>query len=221
MIQAVLFDLDGTLVHTAPDLARALNRLRDEEGLSPLPVPAVQHVASAGARGMLGAGFDIAPEHPRFSELRDRFLDHYANAVCVESRLFDGMLELLHTLEQRELRWGIVTNKVKRFTDPLVAALGLASRAACVVSGDTTPRFKPAPDPLLYAANAMRLAPASCLYVGDDLRDIQAARAAGMGALAAGYGYLSGGDPWTWGADGVIAHPREVLNFVGRVPSMR
>jgi N-acetyl-D-muramate 6-phosphate phosphatase len=221
MIQAVLFDLDGTLAHTAPDLALALNRLRAEEGLADLPLQAVQHVASAGARGMLNVGFGIAPGEPRFAELRDRFLEHYANAVCVQTSLFEGVPELLDTLEQRPLRWGIVTNKVMRFTEPLVAALGLAARAACVVSGDTTPRFKPAPDPLLHAAQAMQLAPRSCLYVGDDLRDIEAARAAGMSVIAAGYGYLSGGDPSTWGADGVIAHPREVLAFVGSVPSMR
>ena len=218
MIRAVLFDLDGTLAHTAPDLALALNRLRAEEGLPPLPVEAVQPVASAGARGMLGAGLGITPEDPRFIELRDRFLDHYQNDICVDTALFDGMPEVLDVLERRGLKWGIVTNKAMRFTDPLIAAMGL--RAACVVSGDTTARAKPHPDSLLHASKLIGIPPADCLYVGDDVRDVQAARAAGMSVIAAAYGYLSGGDPHAWGADGVISHPREVLNFVGGTPSM-
>jgi N-acetyl-D-muramate 6-phosphate phosphatase len=220
MIQAVLFDLDGTLAHTAPDLALALNRLRGEEGLPALPVAAVEPVASAGARGMLNAGLGVTPEDPRFPELRDRFLAHYEKEVCVDSRLFDGMPELLEQLERRGLRWGIVTNKAMRFTDPLAAALGLVGRAACIVSGDTTPRFKPHPDSLLHAAATIGVAPAHCLYVGDDMRDVQAARAAGMAILAAGYGYLSGGDPHAWGADAVISHPREVLKYLGPSPSV-
>jgi phosphoglycolate phosphatase len=220
MFQAVLFDLDGTLAHTAPDLALALNRVRAEEGLPPLPLEAVQTVASAGARGMLNVGFGLTPEEPRFVELRDRFLDHYALAVCVDTRLFDGVPHVLDALEGRSLKWGIVTNKVLRFTEPLVAALGLAGRAACVVAGDTTPHFKPAPEPLLFAARAIAVAPEDCLYVGDDIRDVQAARAAGMAFVAAAYGYLSGGDPHSWGADGVIQRPVEVLNFLGPAPSM-
>ena len=214
MINAVLFDLDGTLADTAPDLALALNRLRAEEGMDELPADAVRAVASAGARGMLGVGFGITPEEWRFAELRDRFLEHYAATVCVHTRLFDGMAELLQELEDRSTRWGIVTNKAARFTLPLVAALGLDRRVACVVSGDTTARMKPAPDPLLFAASVIGLAPGECLYVGDDLRDVQAAHAAGMGVLAASYGYLSGGDPHTWGADGIIDHPLQVLNFL-------
>lgn len=220
MIRAVLFDLDGTLAHTAPDLALALNRLRGEEGLPPLPVEAVEPVASAGARGMLGAGLGVTPENSRFAELRDRFLDHYASDICVGSRLFDGMPELLDELERRGLKWGVVTNKAMRFTDPLAVALKLTGRAGCIVSGDTTPRFKPHPDSLLYAAREIGVEPAHCLYVGDDMRDVQAARAAGMGVIAAGYGYLSGGDPYSWRADGVIKHPREVLNFLGQSPSV-
>ena len=220
MIQAVLFDLDGTLAHTAPDLGLALNRLRGEEGLAPLPLGAILPVASSGARGLLDVGFGVTPEDPRFAELRDRFLEHYAGAVCVATRLFEGMPEVLDELERRSLKWGIVTNKSMRFTEPLVAALGLAARAACVVGGDTTPKLKPAPDPLLFAARAIGVAAGHCLYVGDDMRDVQAARAAGMPVIAAGYGYLSGGDPHTWGADGVIAHPSETLNFVPDTPSM-
>ncbi len=202
MTQAVLFDLDGTLADTARDLALALNRVRTEEHLAPLPDEAVRAVASTGARGMLGVGFGLAPEEPRFAELRDRFLEHYASGVCVHTTLFEGMPELLGELESRGIRWGIVTNKSARFTLPLVAALALDGRAACVVSGDTTARMKPAPDPLLFAANVIGVPPAECLYVGDDLRDVQAAHAAGMRVLAAGYGYLSGGDPHAWSADG-------------------
>lgn len=215
MIAAVLFDLDGTLADTASDLALALNRVRAEEHLAPLPDEAVRAVASSGARGMLGVGFGIAPGEARFDELRDRFLEHYAGEVCVHTSLFEGMPELLAELERRGLRWGIVTNKSARFTLPLVAALGLSARPACVVSGDTTARMKPAPDPLLFAANVVGVPPGECLYVGDDLRDVQAAHAAGMKMLAAGYGYLSGGDPRTWGAEGIIDHPLQVLNFLG------
>jgi 2-phosphoglycolate phosphatase len=214
MIRAVLFDLDGTLADTAPDLALALNRLRVEEGLEPLPPIAVRAVASSGARGMLGAGLGVAPEDTRFIELRDRFLDHYEKSLCVHTRLFEGMPEILAALEARAIPWGVVTNKSARFTLPLLAALGLDRRAGCVVSGDSTAKIKPAPDSLLFAAHALKLPPADCLYVGDDLRDVQAAHAAGMKALAASYGYLSGGDPHSWGADGIVSHPLQVLNFV-------
>ena len=147
--------------------------------------------------------------------MRDRFLDLYEQALCVHTQLYAGMAELLGELDRRTIAWGIVTNKPRRFTDPLVRELRLHTRAACVVSGDTTPRPKPAPDPLLHAARVMRIAPAACLYVGDDLRDVQGARAAGMPVIAAGWGYLGeGGDPASWGADAVLAHPAEVLGFL-------
>jgi len=215
MVRVVLFDFDGTLADTAPDLALALNRLRAEEHLAPLPDEAVRAVASMGARGMLGAGLGITPQEARFEELRDRFLDHYASGLCVHTSLFEGMPELIAEIENRGLRWGIVTNKSARFTVPLVSALGLDGRPACVVSGDTTGRTKPAPEPLLYAAKVVGVPPAACIYVGDDLRDVQAAHAAGMKAIAAAYGYLSGGDPHAWGADGIIEHPRQALDFLG------
>jgi 2-phosphoglycolate phosphatase len=214
LIRAVLFDLDGTLADTAPDLALALNRVRVEEGLEPLPPLAVRAVASMGARGLLGTGFGITPEDARFPELRDRFLDHYERDICVHTRLFDGMAGLLDELERRRLVWGIVTNKSHRFTVPLVAALGLESRSACAVSGDTTAKSKPAPDSLLHASQLIGIGPEACLYVGDDERDVQAARAAGMRVIAAGYGYLSGGNPHAWGADGVIGRPSEVLDYL-------
>jgi len=215
LIRAVFFDLDGTLADTAPDLAAALNRLLAEQGRAPVPPERTRPLTSAGARGMLEAGFGIGPAAPEYEPLKSRFLDLYGRAVCVETRLFGGIDELLDALERRDTPWGVVTNKPERFTKPLLEALGVLHRAACVVSGDTVTRPKPHPDPLLHAARALALEPASCLYVGDDLRDVQAARAAGMPVLAASYGYLgNGGDCRAWLADGVIGHPLETLNFL-------
>jgi phosphoglycolate phosphatase len=217
-IRAVLFDLDGTLADTAPDLAGALNRLLAEHGRAAVPLAHARRVTSSGARGMLRVGFGIDPQHAGYDALRARFLDLYAENLCRETRLFDGIAELLATLESRGLPWGVVTNKAERYTLPLLDALGLGGRTACVVGGDTTGRAKPHPDPLLHAAQALGLAPAACLYLGDDLRDVQAARAAGMPVLAAGYGYLGDeGDPSVWGADAVISHPLETLNHL-RMP---
>lgn len=214
-IRAVLFDLDGTLADTAPDLAGALNRLLAERGLASVPLELTRPHTSSGARGLIGAGLGIGPEHPEYELLKARFLDLYAENILVDTCLFPGMAELLAELEHRQLRWGIVTNKAARFTNPLIAAMGLAQRSACIVSGDTTPHTKPHPEPLLHAARLISLEPGACLYIGDDLRDIQAARAAGMPVLAAAFGYLGGnGNPATWQADGVVNHPSEILNFL-------
>jgi len=214
--RAVLLDLDGTLADTAPDLTRALNRLLEERGRSPVAPERARVVTSSGARGMLRVGFGIDPQHPEYDELRARFLDLYAERLCEATRLYDGMSELLVTLERRCIPWGVVTNKAERFTAPLLAALELGSRAACVVGGDTVGRTKPHPEPLLHAARNLGLPPSHCLYVGDDVRDVQAARAAGMPVIAAAWGYLGEeGDPVTWRADAVIAHPLEVLNHLG------
>jgi phosphoglycolate phosphatase len=214
-VQAVLFDLDGTFADTAPDLGRALNRLRVEQRLEPLPIAIMRAHASSGARGLLKAGFGLTPESEGYNALRDRFLDLYAENLCVETRLFDGIPELLVKIRARKLPWGIVTNKGKRFTEPLLRHLAVDNLAACVVSGDSTPHIKPDPEPLLLAASLLKLPPADCIYVGDDLRDVQAARAAGMRVVVAGWGYLGeGGDPRAWGADAVAALPREVLNFL-------
>jgi len=215
-IRAVLFDLDGTLADTAPDLAGALNALLEERRRPPIPVDAARPLTSSGARGMLRVGFGIDPGHAEYEPLKARFLDLYAERICVETGLFAGMAELLAALDARAVRWGVVTNKAERFTRPLLEALALLDRAACVVGGDTTARAKPHPDPLLHAARHIGIAAGLCLYVGDDLRDIQAARAAGMPAIAAAYGYLGeNGDPHAWGADAVIDHPLEVLNHLG------
>ena len=215
MIRAVLFDLDGTLADTAPDLGGALNRLLAENGRPAIPLESARRLASSGARGLLLTGFGITPEHNEYAALQVRFLEFYAQAVCVDTRLFPQMDILLDRIESLGMPWGIVTNKASRFTLPLVAALGLVGRAACVVCGDTTPHLKPAPDSLLHAAREIKVAPAQCLYVGDDLRDVQAARAALMPVLAATYGYLGNGEqPDTWGADALISSPIEVLNFL-------
>jgi phosphoglycolate phosphatase len=220
-VKAVLFDLDGTVADTAPDLARALNRLREERELPPVPVSQLRAHASSGARGLLKAGLAIEREHPEFERLREAFLAHYENGLCVDTRLFPGVAELLAELDRRGMPWGIVTNKAMRFTEPLMRLLQLESRVACVVGGDSTPRFKPHPDPLLYASSKLNIAAEACVYLGDDLRDIQAARAAGMGAIAVRWGYLGeGGGPDSWAADAVIGDPMELLKFLPATPSM-
>jgi phosphoglycolate phosphatase len=214
-MRAVLFDLDGTLADTAPDLARALNRVRAANHLAPVPVEITRPYASSGARGLLKIGFGLDPGDERYEALRLQFLEFYAAGICVDTRLFDGMAELLDQLDQVRLRWGVVTNKAERFTFPLLQGLRLGERAACVVGGDTAARAKPHPDPLLHAAAALQLPPSACLYVGDDLRDVQAARAAGMPVIAAKYGYLgNNGSIESWQADAIILHPREVLDYL-------
>ncbi len=214
-LRAVLFDLDGTLADTAPDLAGAINRLLEEHGQPAVPVEHTRRHTSSGARGMIGASFGFKPDHHDYPRLRDRFLDLYGQALCVHTALFPGMDELLGRIEAASLAWGVVTNKAARFTDPLLDALGLTARAGCIVSGDTTPNTKPHPEPLLHAARQLAIEPGDCVYVGDDLRDIQAARAAGMLAVAARYGYLGDSDPpEQWGADSIIDAPLQLWPFV-------
>ena len=214
--RAVLFDLDGTLADTAPDLGAATNALRAQLGLEPLPLEVLRPFTSSGVRGMLGAGLGIHPEDTDYPGMAERFLDIYAENLCVHTCLFDGMQDLLDALETAHINWGIVTNKRSRFTDPLVIALDLAHRACCVISGDSAPRPKPAPDPLLLACERACLEPHTCVYVGDDLRDIQAGQAAGMRTIAAAYGYLGNDGPIElWNADAIIRSPRELLPLVG------
>jgi phosphoglycolate phosphatase len=205
MIRAVLFDLDGTLADTAPDMARTVNLMRTRRGLAPVPLGKVRPYVSSGARGMVCSAFEITTEHADFAGLREEFLELYGENLCVDSCLFPGMDELLGSLESRRIAWGVVTNKHERFARPLIDALGLGSRAAVVVGGDTCARAKPFPDPLIFAAQRLQVTPPQALYVGDDQRDVQAARAAGMPVLVAGYGYLGDGPPVsTWGADAVV-----------------
>jgi 2-phosphoglycolate phosphatase len=210
-----LFDLDGTLADTAPDLAAVVNRQRAERGLEPLPLGELRPLASRGARGLIGRALGRTPEDADFEDLRQEFFRYYDAALAVHSRLFDGMESMLAGLESAAVRWGIVTNKIARFTEPLVRALSLVPRAACVVSGDTTPHAKPHPAPLLHAVQLCGVQPAEAIYVGDDLRDIEAGRAAGMRTVAARWGYLGDGLPIEqWGADHVIDRPGDLLELM-------
>lgn len=214
-MKAVLFDLDGTLADTAPDLCYAINCMRAVRGLEAVPLEQTRPVTSMGARGLLGAGFGMTPEHPDYDAMRIEFLDIYERNVCRETRLFPGIAELLAALEQRGVRWGVVTNKAERFTHPLLEGLGVHQRAACIVGGDTTPHLKPHPASLLLASERIALPPSACLYLGDDERDMLAGRAAGMPVAVAVYGYLgSGTSPRDWDADFWADDPREVLDFL-------
>ena len=214
-VRLVLLDLDGTLVDTAPDLAAAANRMRIAHGMEPLPIAELRPYVSHGARGMVGRAFDVAPDNARYAELRQEFLREYESALCVDSSLFPGMDDTLQHLEQRGIRWGIVTNKFARFTLPLVQALKLSERAACVVSGDTTPFSKPHPAPLLHALSCASVDASAAMYVGDDQRDIEAGRAAGMRTVVASYGYLGNGVPYQqWGADAVVHSASDLLSLI-------
>ncbi len=210
MVSTVLFDFDGTLADTAADLSRALNRVRAERGLEEVPLAQLRGHASAGARGLLGAGMGVLPEHEEFQPLREAFLKHYAANICVDTRLFPGVEALLAEIEARGLRWGIVTNKSTSLTRLVVQELGLAGRAACVVCGDTTPHLKPHPASLLHAAGELRVAASECVYLGDDLRDIQAARAAGMRPVAVAWGYGENLD--SWNAEAILERPEDLIS---------
>lgn len=211
--RAILFDLDGTLADTAPDLAGAMNRLRAARGLEPTPYELLRPVASSGARGLIHAAFGLTPADEGYEDLRVGFLDHYAAALAVDTRLFDGVAALLDALQAAGLAWGIVTNKASRFTDQLVPQIGLQG-ASCVISGDTTPHLKPHPASLLEAARRLALAPKDCWYVGDDLRDIQAGQAAGMPTIAAAWGYCGHAEPAGWNADALIDTPLDLLKLI-------
>jgi 2-phosphoglycolate phosphatase len=213
--RAILFDLDGTLADTAPDLAAAVNKLQIARGLTPTSYALLRPVASAGARGLIGAAFRLGPQDDGYDDLRNHFLDNYAAAIAVESRLFEGIPELLARLQHHDLKWGIVTNKATRFTELLIPEIGLQN-AACIISGDTTPHSKPHPAPLLEAARRLNFLPRDCWYVGDDLRDIQAGQAAGMPTVAAGWGYCGNVAPDAWGADVLAATPQDLLRLIER-----
>jgi len=213
--RGVLFDLDGTLADTAPDLGFALNQQRLVRGMPELPIEAVRSQASSGARGLLKIGFNIEPGQSGYDAMRDEFLDIYERNLSRNTRLFPGVSALLEQVERRGLRWGIVTNKAERFTFPLLRALALMERAACVICGDTTPNPKPHPAPLLAAAEKLGIPARQCIYVGDDERDVQAGHAAGMPVVVARYGYLGNGTPpEQWGADGFIDAPEDLLGVL-------
>ncbi len=214
-LKAVLFDLDGTLIDSAPDLGAAADKLRTDRGLPSLDAALYRPHAGAGARGMLKVAFDMTPDHPEFPALREAFFVNYERAMTERTIVFEGVLELIQSLQSRGLQWGVVTNKMARFTDPLTQAMPLFSSAGAVVSGDTTPHPKPQPAPLLEAARRLGVQPEHCWYVGDDERDIQAGRAAGMATVAAAYGYLGHeADHSQWAADHIIEHPLALLKLL-------
>lgn len=214
-MKAVLFDLDGTLVDTAPDLGHALNLQLQRHGKSPLPDAKIRPIASHGTRGLLALGFGLTPEDVAFNTMRDEYLALYDQVFTRSPRLFDGFAHVLQHFEQQGLPWGIVTNKPRRFTQPLVASMGLDKHSAAVVSGDDAPQPKPSPATLLLACQQMGISPQDCLYVGDAERDIQAGRAAGMKTAVALFGYLDHTDaPDTWGADVMINTPSELLAHI-------
>jgi N-acetyl-D-muramate 6-phosphate phosphatase len=216
-VRCVLLDLDGTLVDTAPDLAWCLNALRAEQALPPLPFAAIRPHVSNGARALVRVGFTLDEADPRFEALRQRLIEIYQANLARESRVFPGMDGLIDALESRAIPWGVVTNKPAALTLPLLAALGLADRAACIVSGDSTAHSKPHPEPLLHASRLVGVTPDGCLYVGDAQRDIVAGRDAGMMTLVALFGYIEAGDrPEAWSADGLVEHPRDILDWLGR-----
>ena len=211
----VFFDLDGTLADTAPDLVAATNKLLLARNLDPKPYEFLRPYASAGARGLLEGAFGIGTDHPDFITLRDEFFSNYENALLVDSKLFDDIDHLLDLMDQAKLPWGIVTNKSQRFTNPLVELMGLNQRSISTVSGDTTPHSKPHPEPILHAAKLANIDPTKSLYVGDDIRDVIAGKAAGMKTVAAAYGYCGCKEPpEAWGADYLINTPLELVEII-------
>jgi phosphoglycolate phosphatase len=211
----LLFDLDGTLVDSAPDLAGAANELRAAHGLGPLPLAVLRPMVGAGARGMVGIAFGVLPGDPRFDGLKNDFLARYADRLLHSTRVFDTVAPVLDALDHAGLTWGIVTNKAMRFAAPLVEGLGLAARAGVLIAGDTTPHAKPHPAPLQEAARRLGAVAGACVYIGDDHRDMLAGRAAGMTTMAATWGYLGQGEPvQAWGADQVLSSPSELLQWL-------
>ncbi len=214
-VRAVLFDLDGTLIDSAPDLAGAGNDMRAARGLPRLPLEHFRPMVGSGARGMVGRALQVQPGHPEFETLRDEFLQRYEARMTRETRVFAEMRPVLDALHRAARPWGIVTNKATRFSEPLVRALGLLDEAATLVCGDTTPHAKPHPAPLLEAARRLGIEADQCVYVGDDLRDVQAGRAAGMLTVAAAWGYLGEGEAIeAWEAHHVVASPSELLKLL-------
>lgn len=211
LYEGVFFDLDGTLADTAPDLVAAANLLRIKRKLEPIPYEVLRPRASAGARGLIFGAFGFDKDHPEFEELRLEFLANYEKNICVNTTLFDGVSDVLDELESRSITWGIVTNKSERLTHPLLNLMNLAKRSQAIIGGDTTPFAKPHPAPILKAAEICSVNPLNCIYVGDDLRDIEAGKAAGMKTVAAAYGYCGCDEHISeWGADHIIQHPSEL-----------
>lgn len=214
-IAAVLFDLDGTLIDSAPDLGAAADQMRVDRGMPSLPLALYRPLAGAGARGMLGVAFDMGVDDPGFESMREEFFVNYERCMTQRTTVFDGVPELIAQISNRQILWGVVTNKSSRFTDPLTQAMPLFVSAQVIVSGDTTPHAKPHPAPLLEAARRLGVNPAQCLYVGDDERDVIAGLAAGMQTVAANYGYLGAKtDVHGWGAHAQIQAPLDLLQLL-------
>lgn len=211
----IFFDLDGTLVDTAPDLGLALNMQRERHGLPAMPQDEIRPFASHGSRGLLSVGFGLTPEHSNFAAMRAEYLELYDQVFTRSPVLFEGIAELLNAIEKKNLRWGIVTNKPRRFSEPLLKAIKLDRRSACLVCGDDAPRVKPHPDTLLLAAKRTAAIPTDCIYIGDAERDVQAGIAAGMRTVVALYGYIAKTDkPEEWGADFLIERPSEIMPII-------
>ena len=213
-IQAILFDLDGTLIDSAPDLGAAADKMRTDRGLLSLPLARYRPMAGSGARGMLGIAFDMTPDHADYDAMKEEFFVNYERCMTTRTFAFDGVPALIENLVQRKLPWGVVTNKSARFAEPLTRAMPLFASVGTVISGDTTAHAKPHPEPLFEAARRLNVDPKRCIYVGDDHRDIVAGRAAGMGTVAATYGYLGSVDAAKWGADVSIALPNELMLYI-------
>ena len=216
----VLFDLDGTLADTAPDMAYALNRTLEQHDRTPLPLETIRPHVSHGGIALIRLGFGLEPEHSEFEQLRGEFLHHYQRNLARDTSLFPGMADILERLEQLQVAWGIVPNKPAWLTDPLMEALNLSRRAACIVSGDTTQRSKPHPEPIFHACRLAGISPDETLYIGDAERDIEAGNRAGNTTLAALFGYIGEQDrPDRWQADGCITHPQQILQWLEPEPT--
>lgn len=214
-ISAVLFDLDGTLLDSAPDLGAAADKMRTDRALEPLPLSQYRPMAGAGARGMIAVAFGLTPQDAKFEALKEEFFSNYEALLLKSTYAFDGVAELIACISAAGLKWGVVTNKAARFTVPLTQAMSLFTTAQTIICGDTTSHAKPHPAPLLEAARQLDLPPNCCVYVGDDERDIIAGRAAGMPTVAAAYGYLGNvNDTESWNADYTIIKPLELLNLL-------
>jgi N-acetyl-D-muramate 6-phosphate phosphatase len=216
--QAIFFDLDGTLIDSAPDLAAAADKLRTDRGLSSIAYERYRPVAGAGARGMLGVAFEMKPDHKDYEAFREEFYVNYESSLTTRTFAFDGISQTLDEIKRNKMLWGIVTNKSQRFTNPLVAQMPLLHGAAAVISGDSTPYTKPHPEPVLAAARIAGVDPKNCWYVGDDKRDIESGCAAGMLTVAACWGYMGEHAVESWGADAVAYQPRDLLEMLGWMP---
>lgn len=214
-VAAVLFDFDGTLVDSAPDMADTANEMRAAHGLGAAPYEHLRRMVGSGARGMVGVAFGVRPGEQGYDELRADFLVRYERRMLERTTVFSAMHLVLERLHQHAIRWGVVTNKATRLALPMMQGLGLSQRCATLIGGDSTPYTKPHPEPLLEAARRLGVAAEHCVYVGDDVRDVRAGRAAGMATLAAGWGYLGDAEPIdTWGADEVLPAPDALLKWL-------